>query len=132
MVPYWSFPSLNSNAFVWKYLNRTIYRAPFFEGADAAFMWHLRNKKGELNAEEQALKEEFKLHHVYPAELFYRTHKISQKDFLGKLRGAENDSEVQKLIMSLYDDDSISGRRGVKPLSEGIALVKRKMIDKER
>lgn len=131
-VPHWGFPSLNSNAFIWKYLNRTVYRAPYFEGADAAFLWHLRNKRDKLNVEEKALRDEFKLHFVYPDELFYQTHKISQRDFLSKLREAGSAKKVKKLIDKLYDDDSVSGRRGVKPLSEGIALVKRKMIKKER
>lgn len=76
-LPNWTFQSVNSSVFIWKYLNRTIYRSGQFEGADRAFLWHLRNKRGELNAEEKALKEEFGLNMVYPSELFYRTHKIS-------------------------------------------------------
>ena len=51
MIPYWNFSSINSNRFIWKYLNRTIYRSPAFEGADAQFLWHLRNKRV-LNEEE--------------------------------------------------------------------------------
>lgn len=92
LTPNCSFASINSNAFVWKYLNRTIYRHPYFEGADAQFLWHLRNKRT-LNSDELALRKEFKLWHVYPSELFYRTHKISQKDFLSKLRDAKNEAE---------------------------------------
>lgn len=75
-------------------MNRTIYRSPAFEGANAAFLWHLRNKRPELNEEEAALKEEFNLKIVYPEELFYKTHKVTQKDFLEKLREASDDSEV--------------------------------------
>ena len=39
---------------------------------------------------------------------------------------------MKALIFSLFDDESISGRRGVKPLSDSLALVKRKMADKVR
>ena len=131
MVPYWNFNSINSNTFVWKYLNRTIYRSPAFEGADAQFLWHLRNKRV-LNEEEQALRDEFKLHLVYPSELFYKTHKISQKDFLSKLRETESKESVEKLINALFDDESLSGRRGVMPLKASIALVKHKISDKKR
>lgn len=77
-VPVWSFQNINSSVFIWKYLNRTIYRSKaLFEGADDAFVWHLRNKRPALNTEEEALKSEFNLKIVYPAELFYKTHKIT-------------------------------------------------------
>ena len=36
------------------------------------------------------------------------------------------------MIDALYNDDSVSGRRGVMPLKDSIALVKRKMTDKDR
>ena len=32
----------------------------------------------------------------------------------------------------MFADESISGRRGVKPLKEGVAIVKTKMASKER
>ena len=92
----------------------------------------MRNKQGDLNAEEKALKDEFGLKMVYPADLFYRTHKITQKDFLAKLREAKNDAIVKELKDSLYDDDSICGRRGVKSVKEGVALVKTKIANKKR
>lgn len=95
-------------------------------------MWHLRNKRGELNQEEKALKDEFGIKIVYPADLFYKTHKITQIDFLAKLRDAGSDSEVKKLVGSLFDDDSVCGRRGVKPLKDGVALVKNKIANKQR
>lgn len=76
-VPNWSFQNLNSSVFIWKYLNRTIYRSAEFEGADDAFLWHLRNKRPALNAEESALKDEFGLKIVYPDKLFYKTHKVT-------------------------------------------------------
>ena len=72
----------NSNAFIWRYLNRTVYRSP--EMLDDAskedkqkFMHWLRNKKVSQTETEKALKEEFNLKIVYPEEMFYRTHKIS-------------------------------------------------------
>ena len=98
-------------------------------------MWHLRNKRGELNAEERALKDEFNLKIVYPDELFYRTHKKSQKDLLTELREARDkgkEKKVRKIILALFDDDSIGGRRGIKPLKDSLALVKRKMTEKEK
>ena len=60
-VPHWCFENVNSSVFIWKYLNRKMYRSPAIEGADAAFLWHLRNKRPALNTEEQALKTEFNL-----------------------------------------------------------------------
>lgn len=113
-------------------MNRTIYRSPNFEGADASFLWHLRNKRGELNQEEKALRDDFGIKIVYPADLFYKTHKITQIDFLAKLRDAGSDAEVKQLVGSLFDDDSVCGRRGVKPLKDGVALVKNKIANKQR
>lgn len=95
-------------------------------------MWHLRNKRGELNQEEKALRDEFGIKMVYPADLFYKTHKITQIDFLAKLRDAGSNVEIKKLVDSLFDDDSVCGRRGVKSLKEGVALVKKKIADKQR
>ena len=51
---------------------------------------------------------------------------------LREAREAGDSENVQTLISNLFDDDSVSGRRGVKPLSESLALVKRKMADKVR
>ena len=95
-------------------------------------MWHLRNRRGELSQEEEARKEDFGLKIVYPADLFYKTHEITQIDFLAKLRDAGSDAEVKKIADSLFDDDSICGRRGVKPLKDGVALVKNKIANKQR
>ena len=69
---------------------------------------------------------------MHPSELFYKTHKISQKDFLEKLREAKSEKKVKKLIDALYDNESVSGRRGVMTLKDSIELVKRKMADKKR
>lgn len=88
-----------------------------------------------MNPEEKALSAEFGLRHVYPSELFYKTHKISQKDFLSSLREAKeanDDKKVQKLVLGLYSDDSICGRRGVKPLRDGQEIVRQKMASKVR
>ena len=112
-------------------MNRTIYRSPEFEGADEAFLWHLRKKRGKANPEEMALKEEFGLKLVYPAELFYKTHKITQKDLLDKLRAA-GEAEKNELIMGLFKDETLCGRRGTKTLKEGISLVKQKIALKAR
>ena len=84
------------------------------------------------------MKTEFNLKIVYPSDLFYKTHKISQKDLLEKLRelkaaaksssnGDEKAEEIQKVIMDLFSDESFSGRRGVKTLKDAIALVKKKV-----
>ena len=94
-------------------------------------MWHLRNKRREPNAEEMALRDEFGLKLVYPTELFYKTHKISQKDFLDKLRSA-SDAEKKALIMGLFEDETLCGRRETKTLKEGISLVKQKIALKAR
>ena len=89
-----------------------------------------------MNFEEQCLKDEFNLKLVYPADLFYKTHRISQKDFLQKLRDAAADDpkskKVKKLLNSLYKDDSVCGRRGVKPLKESNEIVKRKIATKAK
>ena len=81
-------------------------------------MFWLRNSPHKYYANEteaaKALREEFGLRRVYPADLFYATHKISQADFLQKLREAD---EPNALINALYEDESKSGRRGVLPLS---------------
>jgi hypothetical protein len=39
------------------------------------------------------LKKEFGLTYVYPDELFYKTHKISQKDFLQKLQDLRKENK---------------------------------------
>ena len=59
---------MKSSAFMWKMLNNTIY---YDERK-----W-LRNQDRVFNTEEKALRDEFKLTIVYPADLFYRTHKIT-------------------------------------------------------
>ena len=94
-------------------------------------MWHLRNKRGEPNAEEKALSDEFGLKMVYPDELFYKTHKISQKDFLDTLRQS-SDTMAKSHILGLFEDETLCGRRGTKPLKEGAALVKQKIAMKLR
>ena len=95
--------NFNSNSFIWRYLNRTIYRSP--EMVDEApkedqekFMHWLRNKKVSETEAEQGLRKEFNLKVVYPEELFYRTHKISQKDLLDKLR-ASSTAEREEILL---------------------------------
>jgi len=57
-LPSADFPSFNSNCFIWRYKNRTIYRSKEFEGADADFLFWLRNRshKSKLNEAELALR----------------------------------------------------------------------------
>ena len=61
------------------------------------FLHHLRNRTRTFNATEQALKDEFNLKNVYPEQLFYDTHRISQKDFLDSLREAKKDGDTEKV-----------------------------------
>lgn len=89
-------------------LNRTIY----YDEQE----W-LRNQQRKLNEEEKALKNEFGIARVYPADLFYQTHKITQKDFLETLRTSSAD-EVAKQIDKLFEDPVVGGRRGVKSLKQ--------------
>lgn len=125
-LPSADFASFNSNCFVWRYKNRTIYRSKDFESADADFLFWLRNRyhKSKLNEIEVALSEEFGLKHVLPSKLFYETHKISQENLLEKLREARDkkggEKKVEKIISSLFDDESKTGRRGVKTLAESV------------
>ena len=62
------------------------------------FLHWMRNKRVNSSETEKALREEFNLKIVYPEELFYRTHKISQKDLLNKLR-ASNEQEREDIIL---------------------------------
>lgn len=49
-----------------------------------------------------------------------------------KLREASDENQVRKMILDLYSDESVCGRRGVKPLREGQEIVRQKMADKAR
>ena len=79
------------------------------------FLHWLRNKQVSETEAEKALREEFNLFRVYPEETFYRTHKISQKDLLDKLR-ASSAQEREEIILQLFEDAPMSGRRGVSSL----------------
>ena len=79
------------------------------------FLHWMRNKRVTETETEKALREEFNLKIVYPEELFYRTHTISQKDLLAKLRNA-SEQEREDIILQLFSDESITGRRGVSSL----------------
>lgn len=50
------------------------------------------------------LMEDFGMTHVYPEDLFYKTHKISRADFLAKLQATSNEDEQEQLLLSLHDD----------------------------
>ena len=94
-------------------------------------MHWLRNKKVFETEAEKALREEFNLKIVYPEEMFYRTHKISQQDLLDKLRQA-SDTEREKILLELFSDKPISGRRGVATLKKSNKILKEKIKSKER
>jgi hypothetical protein len=100
-------------------LNRTIY---YDEKS-----W-LRNQTKVLNSEEVALRKEFGLKHVYPSDLFYRTHKITQKDLLNKLRQGNAEATIE----ALFDDEALSGRRGVLSLAEFQKRREKQNKNKER
>ena len=51
---------------------------------------------------------------------------------MSKLREAKSKKKVVKYINALYDDESVSGRRGVMSLKDSTELVKRKIADKKR
>jgi hypothetical protein len=62
-------------------LNRTAFRSNDIEGADADFLFWLRNSPKKYKAVESEasknLREEFGMTRVYSSDLFYRHHKIS-------------------------------------------------------
>ena len=43
------------------------------------------------------MKEGFGMTYIYPDELFYKTHKISQKDFLLKLHGLRKENKEEQV-----------------------------------
>jgi len=135
-TPQWFSTKYTSSVFIWKYLNRTLYREYDVE-APASFNHWLRNKhdRSSDSEEAKALREEFGLSIVYPSDLFYKTHKISQPDFLAKLRTARDSGKpekVEKYILSLFKDESQTGRRGVRSLDSSINITKKKMNDKRK
>ena len=74
------------------------------------------------------MKEGFGMTYIYPDELFYKTHKISQKHFLLKLHGLRKENkkeQVSKLISTLCDDESHQGRRGVLSMTQVKSIVKK-------
>lgn len=79
----------------------------------------------------RTLIEDYHLTYPYPEDLFYKTHKISRKDFIDQLKSATTDQQEQ-MIMKLYEDDSQQGRRGVLTVEESVVIVKKKMEDKDR
>lgn len=69
-------------------------------------------------------------HIAYPDDLFYKTHKISTKDFLEKL---ETSSDKKQALLQLFEDESHkTGRRGVSSVKQSVELVKKKMRNKEK
>lgn len=105
-------------------LNRTIYYDEW--------PW-LRNQQRTLNDEEIALRKEFGLSHVYPQDLFYRTHKITQKDLLTTLRQLAGDqAALERRVSALFDDDCVSGRRGVLTLAQVQKRQQKRVKDREK
>ena len=78
------------------------------------------------------LIEDYKIKFPYDEEKFYKTHKISRKDFIEKLEASKTHEEKDQIIMKLYEDESIKGRRGVLPLEESLRIIRGKIEDKER
>ncbi len=112
----------NSSRTIWRILNRTIYREEEPES------WQ-RVSKPELTFKETEIDRklaEFGLSHVYPEEVFYKTHKLSKADFLLKLEEAESDEDRESLIDSLWDDDSQQGRKGVLSLQKTMEVIEKK------
>lgn len=64
--------------------------------------------------------------------MFYKTHKISREDFLQKLDSTPSEEHREKLIMELFDDPAIHGRRGVLSLTQALKIVKDKVEEKEK
>ena len=53
------------------------------------------------------LIEVYKIKFPYDEEKFYKTHKISRKDFIEKLEALNSQEEKDQIIMKLYEDESI-------------------------
>jgi len=93
---------LKSNRTIWKLLNRTIYRD------DDSSWLRIQDPLAELNkvnlpaAEREVLRkliQDHGLSYLYPEDMFYKTHKISRKDFVAKLDSASSDQAREDLIM---------------------------------
>lgn len=73
-------------------MNRTIYR----EGETGSWLRNGKDYNEKYNMTsasretERKLKEDFGMTHVYPEDVFYRTHKISRDDFVVKLEQAKS------------------------------------------
>ena len=63
------------------------------------------------------------LNYLYPEDIFYQTHKISRVDFLNKLDNAATVEEKEQLILSLYDDEAVQGRRGTLSVKESVKVI---------
>jgi hypothetical protein len=62
--------------------------------------------------------------------MFYKTHKISRKDFLSKLEAASSDQAREDLLLSLYDDAAQQGRKGTLNLSKAVKIIRKKVDDR--
>jgi hypothetical protein len=78
------------------------------------------------------LIEDYGFRYLKSEESFYKTHKISRSDFLTKLERSQSAEEREQLIISLFEDDSKEGRRGVLDLERASRIIQKKLDDKER
>ena len=127
--------NINSNATIWKMLNRTVYR-------DASERW-LRNEDSRQQLKDKnmpastrevirKLIEDYGITHLYSEDMFYKTHKISRSDFLAKLQAASSEQEREQLILSLYDDPAQQGRRGVQTVATSVKDIKKKLDERKK
>ena len=86
---------------MWRYLNRTLYRQA--EDCTKAQRFWLRNQPGRDQSEQAKLLREKYNHIAYPDDLFYRTHKITIKDFVEKL---EVSQDKDATLLKLFEDES--------------------------
>jgi hypothetical protein len=120
-IPQFTGFNFNDSRFVWKFLNRTIYR----DESES----HLRNPiSGDLEA--SVLNSEFGLVSMTNEDRFYKKFMISRKDFIHKLKETEDAAAV--INQTIYEKGKAIGRKGVLSLSKSIELIRTKVDEKER
>ncbi|CDW72833.1 UNKNOWN [Stylonychia lemnae] len=128
--------NFNENRTIWKILNRTIYR-------EDSRNW-LRNqsnfttelsRKNITPQEREVIRKLIKDHgikYLYSEKQFYKIHKMSRAEFLKKLDACQTQEEKETVIMALYEDPFIQGRRGVVDVEEAVRIVHRKIEEREK
>jgi hypothetical protein len=76
------------------------------------------------------LIKDFGITHLYPEDKFYQAHKITRADFASRLESA-TPNEREAIILSLYDDPAIQGRRGILSTKKSVQII-RKKVDERR